>query len=255
MKKKKIILLLLKNILKSFPMRKSKEELIEIWLDTEKRFKDYPNKITGYKSNKSTRLQYKQGEFNLTVENQDCMVVAERLSKLGRTCMLNMASYKHPGGGVMRGAMAQEEELSRRSNLMLDLTTYDYPLAVNDFIYSSEVTFFKDGNYQLIEPFDCDVITIAATNLNGLPMPKNYELIMRSKIRTMIIESQNNGCRNLVLSAFGCGVFKNDPYVVAQYFKDELRLLGTYFDNIVFAIINDRNSVASNYEIFNEVIG
>ena len=236
-------------------MRKSKEELIEVWLDTESRFKDYPNKITGYKSNKTNKLPSKQGGFDLYVENQDCMVVAERLSKLGRTCMLNMASYKHPGGGVMRGAMAQEEELSRRSNLMVDLTTYDYPLAVSDFIYSRDVTFFKDGNYQLMEPFDCDVVTIAATNLNGLPMPKNYESIMRSKVRTMIVEAQNNGCRNLVLSAFGCGVFKNDPYIVAAYFKDELMHSGAYFDNVVFAIINDRNSVASNYEIFNEVLG
>lgn len=235
-------------------MRKSKEELIQIWLDTESRFKDYPNKITGYKSNRSNNLANRHGDHNLTVENQDCMVVADRLSKLGRTCMLNMASYKHPGGGVMRGAMAQEEELSRRSNLMLDLTTYDYPLALNEFIYSKDVTFFKDGDYQLIQPFDCDVITIAATNLNGLPMPKNYEAIMRSKVRTMIVEAHNNGCKNLVLSAFGCGVFKNDPYVVAQFFKDELEHLGAYFDNIVFAIINDRNSVGSNYEIFNEVL-
>ena len=183
------------------------------------------------------------------------MVVAERLSKLGRTCMLNMASYKHPGGGVMRGAMAQEEELSRRSNLMLDLTTYEYPLSLNEFIYSKDVTFFKDGNYQLMDSFDCHVITIASINLNGLPMPKNYEAIMRTKIRTMIVEAQINGCENLVLSAFGCGVFKNDPYVVAQYFKDELVHLGAYFDNVVFAIINDRNSVGSNYEIFNEVLG
>lgn len=235
-------------------MRKSKEELIQIWLDTETRFKDYHSKITGYKSNRFNNLPSKQGIFNLTVQNQDCMVVAERLSKLGRTCMLNMASYKHPGGGVMRGAMAQEEELSRRSNLMLDLTTYDYPLALNEFIYSKDVTFFKDGDYQLIDSFECDVITIAAINLNGLPIPKNYEAIMRPKIRTMIVEAHNNGCKNLVLSAFGCGVFKNDPYVVAQFFKDELRLLGAYFDNVVFAIINDRNSVGSNYEIFNEVL-
>jgi uncharacterized protein (TIGR02452 family) len=166
-----------------------------------------------------------------------------------------MASYKHPGGGVIRGAMAQEEELSRRSNLMLDLTTYDYPLRLNEFIYSKDVTFYKDGNYQLLDSFDCDIITIAAINLNGLPMPKNYESIMRSKIRTMIVEAHNNGCKNLVLSAFGCGVFSNDPYIVAAYFKDELMHLGAYFDNVVFAIINDRNSVASNYEIFNQVLG
>lgn len=240
-------------------MRKTKEELIEelieVWLDTESRFKDYPNKITGYKSSNQNILPAKTDSFNLTVENQDCIVVAEKLSKLGKTCMLNMASYKHPGGGVMRGAMAQEEELARRSNMMSKLVNFDYPLSMNDYIYLNNVTFFKDSNYELIQPFDCDVITIAAINLNGLPIPKNYEDLTRRKIRTMIVEAQNNGCRNIVLSAFGCGVFKNNPNVVASYYREELAKLGAYFDNVVFAIINDRNSVASNYEIFNQILG
>jgi uncharacterized protein (TIGR02452 family) len=237
-------------------MRKSKEELIEIWKDTESKFSNYHNNIKGYKT-KSIEHPFTGGrkKCNVTVENQDCIEVARRLSETGRTCMLNMASYKHPGGGVTRGAMAQEEELSRRSNLMLGLTEFDYPLSMDDVLYNTDVTFFKDGNYNVIESFSCDIITIAAVNLNGLEKPKNYADIMWDKAESMFYEAHKNGCKNLVLSAFGCGVFKNDPYDVAYMFKDIMDAGGAgLFDNVVFAIINDRNSVASNFEIFNEVL-
>ena len=131
-------------------MRKSKEELIAIWQDTESRFTDYPFKIDGYETKSkdikflSTTNVFKNIPYgqhlqavptnvcNVSVQNQDCMVVANELSKLGKTCMLNMASYKHPGGGVTRGSMAQEEELARRSNMMMGLTLYDYPLSKPD---------------------------------------------------------------------------------------------------------------------------
>lgn len=78
---------------------------------------------------------------------------------------------------------------------------------------------------------------------------------MWDKAESMFYEAHKNGCKNLVLSAFGCGVFKNDPYEVAYMFKDIMDAGGAgLFDNVVFAIINDRNSVASNFEIFNEVL-
>ena len=245
-------------------MEKSKEELIAIWLDTESRFGDYESKIESYRT-KSKNIKFSSSDkkdtrytnnnvCNISVQNQDCMVVANELSKLGRTCMLNMASYKHPGGGVTRGAMAQEEELARRSNMMLGLSLHDYPLSKNDVIYLNDVTFFKDDYYNLIEPFDCDIITIAAINLNNLEKPADYEELTLQKIKTMLTEPAINGCDNLVLSAFGCGVFKNDPVYIASIFKSVINDVSYMYDNIVFAIINDKNSVANNYEIFKSTI-
>jgi len=244
-------------------MRKSKEELMAIWVDTESRFSDYEFKIESYRT-KSKDIKfiplykldksYISSECNITVQNQDCMVVANELSKLGKTCMLNMASYKHPGGGVIRGAMSQEEELARRSNMMMGLTLHGYPLAKNDVIYLNDVTFFKDGNYSLITPFDCDVITIAAINLNNLAKPADYEELTLHKIKNMLTEPAVNGCSNLVLSAFGCGVFKNDPTYIASVFKSVINDVSYLYDNIAFAVINDKNSVANNYEIFKSII-
>jgi uncharacterized protein (TIGR02452 family) len=47
------------------------------------------------------------------------------------------------------------------------------------------------------------------------------------------------GHRHLVLGAWGCGVFANDPKVVARAFAVELA--GTYagaFDEVIFAVLD-----------------
>jgi hypothetical protein len=51
-------------------------------------------------------------------------------------------------------------------------------------------------------------------------------------------------------------VFKNDPEKVAQYFKDAIigEGYGSLYKKIIFAVINDHNSVANNYEIFNTIL-
>jgi uncharacterized protein (TIGR02452 family) len=236
-------------------MRRSKDELIQIWQDTEKAFDRYPMKIQSFKA-KSIFKAHKPAVVKTI--NQDCIEVAKDLvTNFGKTCMLNMASYKHPGGGVKRGAMAQEEELARRSNMMAALELYeaDYPLAIDDLIYLKDVTFFKDGNYQLINPFDCDVITVAAINLNGLERPKNYTSLMLSKISSIFYYAKQEGCRNVVLSAFGCGVFKNDPEEVAELFGSVILQpdVKYSFDNIYFAILNDHNADNDNYKAFKTI--
>ena len=239
-------------------MRRSKEELIKVWQDTEAKFVNYENKITSYKV-KSSLFKTNKPAVVKTI-NQDCIEVAKDLvNNFGKTCMLNMASYKHPGGGVKRGSMAQEEELARRSNMMsvLEMHETDYPLAMDDLIYLKDVTFFKDVNYELINPFDCDVITVAAINLNGLERPKNYSSIMLAKIRSIFYYAKQAGCKNIVLSAFGCGVFKNDPVEVAEMFQSVIVQTDVKysFNNIYFAILNDHNADNDNYKAFKNIFG
>ena len=61
-----------------------------------------------------------------------------------------------------------------------------------------------------------------------------------------------NDTKSLILGAWGCGVFKNDPTKMAQYFYDVLIGEGyiKQLDKVIFAIINDHNSVGNNYQIF-----
>lgn len=239
---------------------KSREELIEAWLDTDERVASGQYPMEARVSRYSTPVLYGTGlrsqlnSCNVLVENRDCIEVAKDLSKLGKTCILNMASYKRPGGGVKKGSMAQEEELARRSNLLWGLPEDCYPLKKTDYIYTNKVTFFKDRNYQIIPEFNCDVVTIAAINLNGLEKPANYVELTRQKIEAMVLEPYFKGCDNLVLSAFGCGVFKNDPIFIANIFSDVLEIHKSLYKNITFAILDDGNSVGMNYQIFKSII-
>ena len=240
---------------------KSKDELIEVWLDTEKRIKEeeYPSRFECYMGNSKVREYPPRVDvpYNTPIKvlNEDCVEVARKLSLSGRTCILNMASYKRPGGGVKKGSMAQEEELARRSNLVFCLPEKYYHLGKTHYIYTKDVTFFKDRNYEIIPSFQADVITIAAINLNELDRPEDYTNIMTGKIMSMLFDPIIHGCENIVLSAFGCGVFKNDPDEVASLFKSILDSgYSKIYKNITFAILNDKNSVGSNFEIFEKIL-
>lgn len=240
-----------------------KNYLIEVFKDTENRINsgEYNKylkcvlKIFDKTLVKDPLFKIANDSGSITVQNIDCIEAARQLSSKGRTCMLNMASYKKPGGGVRSGSMAQEEELSRRSNLVFGLNPNFYPLELNQYLYTENVTFFKDRYYQVIDSFDCDVITIAAINLNTNIGTKEYYDLTDEKIKSMIYEPYLHGCRNLVLSAFGCGVFRNDPEYISIVFDRYVPLMKSLYDNVVFVILNDHNSVANNYSIFEKNLG
>lgn len=194
---------------------------------------------------------------NVSVINTDTVTAGVSLSKSGKTAVLNMASYKKPGGGVINGARAQEESLFRCSNLFDSISKDHYPLKPDECLYTENSSFFKNFKYEYIEKVELDVITIAAINMNGKRMNSEiYHLFTKNKIRLMLSVAHLNKVENLVLGAFGCGVFKNNPEYIARMFKHALTKEGyaSKFKNICFAIINDHNSVGSNYEVFSKML-
>jgi uncharacterized protein (TIGR02452 family) len=238
--------------------------LINVFQDTLEISKNLPNRS---QTNRHTTQEIigpylSEFENNIIVEPLDTVSAIQKWSQVGRVCALNMASYKRPGGGVENGARAQEECLFRCSNLF-DVVSKDlYPLRDHECLYTQRALFFKDKDYYQITPIECDVITLAAINLNDKakydPVQNlyNYENLTREKIRLMLSVPQSWGAQYLILGAWGCGVFKNDPEKVAQYFKDAIigEGYGALYKKIIFAVINDHNSVANNYEIFNKIL-
>ena len=217
---------------------------------------------------------------NIQIINSDSVSTITEYSKLGKTCVLNMASYKHPGGGVARGSKAQEECLFRCSNLTHAINTDNYPLGDDKALYTKNAVFFKDVNYNYMSDVKSDVITIAALNLNTVKVDfddysdtitkenilsinlnyekiskLDYEKLTKEKIRLMLSLAIKNDVDIIILGSFGCGVFRNDPEEMAKMFKYLLVKEGysKYFEKVIFAIINDRNSVGNNYEIFKNV--
>ena len=226
------------------------------------------------------------GGTKVLVENNDCLVTAERLVSEGyNPLLLNFASGGHPGGGVENGARAQEETICRRSTLTRSIyafhrgsaTKYGYFLIPGDnypitsrysAIYSPCVTVFREGAdcTMLEDPYNVAVVSCAALNLNGRysiklttegHMPQEALDITRCKIRTIFRIGLLHGHDALVLGAFGCGAFHNPPEEVARLFHKvmEEEEFKNKFKVITFSIIEDHNSGNSNLRPFQAEFG
>jgi uncharacterized protein (TIGR02452 family) len=206
-----------------------------------------------------------------SVINADCLETAGLMVKSGfNPCVLNLASRQNPGGGVLNGAGAQEENIFRRSNLFLSLYQFasyaseyniekhakSYPLDKNTGgIYSTNITVFrgseKNGYCLLRNPYNVSIVTVPAINKPDL-VNRNGKLYIandlvkptKEKIRTIlrIAGKYKHDC--LVLGAFGCGAFANPPHHIAELFK-EIFFEGEFrskFKLVVFSILEDHNS-------------
>lgn len=202
------------------------------------------------------------------------------------TAVHNFASASNPGGGVERGANAQEECLCRCSNLYFCLNAPDMlalfyqphraarnPIHNDDIIYTPGVTVFKTdtASPELMMETDwyaVDVITCAAPNLREWPgspyhigdggkrgilsdqdLLKLHEKRLRRILDTAVIQ----GVETVILGAFGCGVFANDPEVVALAAKNVVKDYLRAFQNIEFAVYCSPWD-EENYRIFDRVL-
>ena len=118
-------------------------------------------------------------------------------------------------------------------------------------IYSKNVVFFRDERFQLIEkPVIAEVLTLPAVNMGQVRLKgEDIELAkekMKNRMRLSLAIFANEGAKNLILGAYGCGVFRNDPKDVARWWK-ELLLEEGYakaFESILFAVYTkDRNCI------------
>lgn len=182
--------------------------------------------------------------------------------KLG---VLNFASAKNPGGGFLNGSVAQEECLAFCSTLYQTQTTgqgpgyYEINRANRDPVYTDamligDVTFFRTSRYDLTaNPVTCPVITAPAVNMgivirNGDDVER-AKAVMKGRMRKILTLFAKWGCTWLVLGAYGCGVFRNDPEDVARFWQELLadEGWGQLFEQVTFSILErpgkDGNSV------------
>lgn len=182
---------------------------------------------------------------------------------LGKTAVLNFASYKEPGGGFMVGSRAQEECLCHDSFLYNVLRHFkkDYydwnnknknlGLYLNRAIYTPNVRFMKDGVSRC-----CDVITCAAPNYSvgkkygNISKELNSE-VLKSRIKFVLDIAVENNVDTLILGAFGCGVFSQDAEEVISIFHEYLSTTHKRFKTIVFAIPEeiDKTNYTKAYKV------
>ena len=225
----------------------------------------------------------------IKVTNRDTFTAAKEYANIinsaneGFVGVLNFASSTNPGGGVTKGSTAQEECLCRCSNLYLTLyqekcireyynvnKKYMTNLGSDAIIYSRNVYVFKDKNYNMLpvkDRFYVDVLTCAAPNLRENPRNQyntdaseekltltDEELynIHVKRARNILNVAIKNEDDYLILGAFGCGAFRNNPEIVAKAYKDVLQDYMYCFKVIDFAIIDGKYS--NNHEIFKRIL-
>lgn len=199
----------------------------------------------------------KYGKTEISVERIDCLVAAQQLVDDGyNPAVLNMASFKQPGGGVKNGSAAQEENLCRRTNLYKSISKFEkngYPLDINwGAIYSPVVTIFRKTeaeNYGFMdEPYVVDFITAAAIKhpkLNGDgTLEQKTRDILKNKVRQILNVGLYYRNDSLVLGAFGCGAYGTPPIEMAKIFREVLgeRFYRGAYKKIVFAVLDDHNA-------------
>ncbi|MDE6917983.1 MAG: TIGR02452 family protein [Lachnospiraceae bacterium] len=191
------------------------------------------------------------------VENLPTVEAIRRLAKEGKEHIgvLNFASAKNPGGGFINGAMAQEESLAASGTLYKTLTAHEEYYRENraqssmmytdHAIYSPDVVFFRDGWFELVEePFKASVLTLPAVNMGQVLLKgedsAEAQRVMRRRMKLALAIFAQQGAKNLVLGAYGCGVFRNDPTLIAAWWNELLEKegMGQYFDTVFHAVLD-----------------
>ena len=256
---------------------------------------DHRSKLFREKTISETELKTPFSSTSVTVCNEDCLVLYEKLVGEGRRpLLLNMASATSPGGGYRKGDGAQEENIFRRSDyyqsLDLELADKDrserfyctpqyelkqprgffalYPIEEFGAIYTSGLTIFRgkeDQGYPYMKHPLYDVCSVAMAAYREPVLNKNnmlenkFATNTRKKIENIFAIGHHHKHDCLVLSALGCGAFKNPPEHVAKLFKSVIYQYAGYFEKIYFAIIDDHNTgnrinPRGNFVPFQEVL-
>ncbi len=221
------------------------------------------------------------GPCRMQVAGADTFTFTEQLARecgdpAKEILVLNFANAVHPGGGVRRGARAQEEDLCRRSSLLPALegeassAFYSYNWSLRSFLGSDAVILtpcvevVKDEAYEPLDvPFTAAVLTCAAPNVSGGlegRSREDYKALLYRRICGIFRTAAHFGYRRLVLGAWGCGAFGNDPELVSSLFFRALREgkvsspdgeknFNEWFESVDFAVL-DRSREQKNRKAF-----
>ncbi|MEV7781551.1 TIGR02452 family protein [Kitasatospora sp. NPDC088351] len=210
------------------------------------------------------------GEGAVEVTAEGSMEAARRLvgAGAGPVGVLNFASARNPGGGYLRGARAQEEDLCRSALLYSCLLEapdyYEAHRASTDLRYSHRVIVspgvpvIRDGRGELLaRPYPVTFLTSPAPNAGQLERRSagvDVRGVLAGRAERVLAVAARHGIRALVPGAWGCGVFRNDPAQVAEAFEGALARYGAAFERVVFAVW-DRTPVSANRAAFEARFG
>ena len=198
----------------------------------------------------TTLLRHERSAFNETrvqVVNETTLGASLRLVDRGlRPLALNFANGVQPGGGFLLGALAQEEVLCRSSALyqtLLGDRMYEehrkrqVPDSTDWAIYSPHVPVFRmDNGTELPRPWLLSFLTCAAPYAPAIGQPR-ASYLLEQRIHRVLAIAGSYEYSALVLGAWGCGAFANDPRRTAVAFRQALEHeYSGAFSDVVFAV-------------------
>ena len=177
---------------------------------------------------------------------------------------LNMANAHVPGGAYVEGAVAQEENMFRRTDCHFRIDEGEYDLQLD--CYHPEMTRLlsaqdgvvyldaqhprvcirgpedrtrKDLGYPWLsedQVFPFYELRAAAKDLrDGSDFDPNDA---RRRISAQLDTLRDHRIRHAVLGAFGCGAFRNPAHRVAAIYREEIMARAADFSLVVFAIFS-----------------
>ena len=201
-------------------------------------------------------------DTRFAVADEGTLTAARRLCAEGftRVGVLNFASARNPGGGFLGGSLAQEESLASSSALYVSQTSeaatafYAHHRGEKSLLYTDRVivsphcpVIRDDGGHLLDTPYLPTFLTCAAPNAGALSDSGDAQGLARlpevfaTRAACLLSAAAESGCDALVLGAWGCGVFRNDPALVASIWRGLLTGDGEFagrFTRIDFAVLD-----------------
>ena len=206
----------------------------------------------------------KENNFQTRFEviNETTLDAVRRLTGEGAldVLCLNFASAKNPGGGFLGGALAQEECIARATGLYPCLLQskeyYEYHrkqstcLYSDHMIYSPQVPILKTEGGDMLDEVVCTtIITSPAVNAGVVRRNEAVNVdkiipVMRKRIEKLLTLCLKQQHKTLVLGAWGCGVFQNDPEEIAELFREAFTgNFANQFEKVVFAVKTNKESI------------
>lgn len=177
--------------------------------------------------------------------------VTKTILRYDEPLTLVFGSARNPGGGVLRGSTAQEEDIALSSTWYFNVKdSFEfYQLLHKDLTYSDKILYVneayvvKDELGHYITPKKVSFIGGTAPNINGMKSkgePINEKIIyevFKKRIIGLLSFAELNNHKTFIVGAWGCGVFGLDPEKVATIFKEcvENKM---YSGSLVFAIMD-----------------
>jgi hypothetical protein len=203
---------------------------------------------------------------DLTVKYGECFAV------------LNMANAHTPGGAYVEGAIAQEENMFRRTDCHFQLAESEFDAELDSYLPSMTRLLSGQDGYVYLDTRSPRVCIRgpedrSRNDLGYEWLPEHdifpfYELrasaqdlrggfvfnrdLARSQIAAQFDTLRSQRIRHAVLGAFGCGAFRNPSEQVADLYRKEIAARSSDFDLVAFAIFSPGYG-PDNYSIFRSV--